>query len=182
MNKLTCKGQTLLELVVGLGILLVVLGAAAISTTQGLRNSQFSKNQAQATKLAQENMEIVRTIKNSNLGVCLSGQGTTSCLTWEGIWTNNFGNLPACANPTATCTFEIRNNTCTLAAGGTKPICLVYKNTPAVLSGGIFSYQVYIENEDLALPLIQKRVTSRVFWTDSTGQHSSDLVTVFSRY
>ena len=177
MNKLGCKGQTLLELVVGLGIIMVVLGAAAISVTQSLRNSQFSKNNAQATKLAQENLEKVRTIKNSNFGVCLTSNINT-CLTWENIWTQIFGNLPACANPTATCTFEILNSPCTLTATGTKPICLVYKSSPAIVPGGFFSYQVYIEDE---VSNLQKRVTSKVFWTDSTGQHVSELVTVLSK-
>lgn len=183
MNKITLKGQTLLELVVGMSLIAVVIGALAITTTYSLRNTQFSKNQAQATQFAQENLEKVRTIKSANYGICLNGQDPlVNCFAWEDIWIkNDFGNLPACDDlPAPTCTFELRDNGCTVVTGDTRPLCLVYKATPSSFSGvsGNFTYQIYIENE---VPNEQKRVTSKVFWTDTTGQHSSDLVTVFSK-
>lgn len=183
MSKLTFKGQSLLELVVGISLIAAVLTALVVTTTYSLRNTQFSKNQSLATKFAQENLEKVRTIKIANYGVCLNGQDPlVNCSTWEeDIWVkNDFGNLPTCDDlPSPTCTFEFRNAGCTVG-GETKDPCLIYKTTPSVFPGSptVFTYQIYIENE---VPNQQKRITSKVFWTDSTGQHSSDLVTVFSK-
>lgn len=169
------NGQTLIELVVGLGLIAVVITALAITTTYSLRNTQFSKNQTLATKLAQENMEKVRTIKIANYGVCLQGQPTSACSSWEEIW----------AHP-----FTLTGEEYTIIGGCTingqfKDYCLQYKNLSApwdLLNG--FTGLVIIAGENNGSGgenLNQKRVTSRVFWTDTTGQHSSDLVTVFSK-
>ncbi|MBI2593426.1 prepilin-type N-terminal cleavage/methylation domain-containing protein [Candidatus Daviesbacteria bacterium] len=170
------KGQTLLELVVGMSLIAVVIGAMAITTTYSLRNTQFSKNQAQATMLAQENMEKVRTIKSANYGVCL--QGKTPCLTWEEIWDETFGSYSSKSCTLIGCTY-IPSNNCTVTGDITKALCLTYSENPIDLGNG-FTAQVIIEDEP-GLAGTQKRVTSKVFWTDTTGQHSSDLVTVFSK-
>lgn len=171
MSKLNLKGQTLLELVVGLGLLTVIVGALAIVTTNSLRNSQFSKNQVQATKLAQENMEKVRTIKSSDFGVCL--QGESVCSTWENIWAVNFGRQQT--GCTIGCTFYPEDG-CTVTGDEEKPLCLRYQANP-ISVGENFTGQIIIEDEDVN----QKRVTSRVSWVDATGNHSSELVTILSR-
>lgn len=171
---LNLKGQTLLELVVGMSLITVVIGALAITTTYSLRNTQFSKNQAQATKLAQENLEKVRTIKSSNYGVCPDGQ--VPCLTWEEIWDEKFGKAGSCS--ALGCTY-IPTNNCTVTDDLVKALCLTYSAAPVNIGNG-FTAQVIIE-DDVASSGTQKTVTSRVFWTDTTGEHSSDLVTVFSK-
>lgn len=163
MNNLSAKGQTLLELVVGMSLITVVIGALAITTTYSLRNTQFSKNQALATKFAQENLEKVRTIKSSNDGVCLQGQ--TPCKTWDEIWGITFAGSS-----------YVLTTSCTVTGNIVKPLCLSYNLTPANLGNG-FTGQIIIEDEAAS----QKRVRSKVYWTDSTGQHVSELVTVFSK-
>ena len=63
------KGQSLLELVVSVGLLVVVVTALAVTMINGLRNSQFSQNQSQATKLAQEGLDGVKNVKvNADAG------------------------------------------------------------------------------------------------------------------
>lgn len=165
MNKLEQGGQTLLELVVGMGLIAAVITALAITTTYGLRNTQFSKNQALATKLAQENLEKVRTIKSANYGVCLQNELLSNCSSWESIWSISFGTGSR---------FVIENG-CTVSAS-TEPLCLKYSTDFADLGNG-FTGEVILADEASG----QKRVTSRVFWTDTTGQHKSDLVTLFSK-
>lgn len=166
--ELTSKGQTLMELVVGVSLISVVVGAIAVVTTYSLRNSQFSKNQATATKLAQEKLEIVRTIKSSNYGICLSGQQLTACSSWEDVWSHSFGSGEE---------YLIPANGCTVA-GVTKPYCIQYKGPVSTWDlGNGFSGEVIVKDEVAD----QKRVIVRVYWTDTTGLHSSDLVTVFSR-
>lgn len=174
MNVMNNRGQTLMELVIGVGLVAVIVGAVAILTVSSLRNTQFSKNQAQATQLAQQNMEKVRTIKNSNFGVCLENELSSGiCSTWEQIWTTNFGTMSA--GCTTGCTFELKNS-CTVAGGEVKPLCLSYKAAKTTI-GGNFTYQVIVENETVG----EKKVTSNVFWTDISGEHSSQLVTVLGK-
>ncbi len=182
MNRMTHRfqsGQSLMELVIGIGLVVVVTGAIAITTIQSLQNTQFSKNQVEATKKAQENIEKVRTIKNANYGVCTQTQVAALppivCSTWDDIWTTTFGSEPSCSNG---CTFVIQES-CNVSSGGAtqaKPICLTYSATRATLPNG-FTSQITIEDEAPS----QKKVTSRVYWTDTTGEHSSDLVTIMSR-
>lgn len=179
------QGQGLMELVIGLGLISIVVGAIAIVTTDSLRNSQFSKNQLQATKIAQENLEKVRTIRNTNFGVCTSPQmpAATNCTPWDAVWGFPFfGTLPGCTSGTNGCTYIL--GTCTLAAPAPAPaFCL--RHTPSTTRGAVsgytgLTYQIIIEDE--AGVANQKKVTSRVFWTDNTGEHSSDLVTIFTRF
>ncbi len=179
------KGQSLLELVIGVGLITVIMGAMAVVAINTLRNTQFSKNQTQATKFAQANLELVRTIKNSNFGVCLQTDGAT-CSRWEDIWAVNFGTaVPGC---TTGCTFNVQSDVinnvpgnCPVT-GGTTPFRLKYSAVNGI--SGRFTYQIIIEDE----ANLQKRVTSRVFWNDSTTtgasgtEHSSDLVTILTRY
>lgn len=164
------KGQSLLELVIGLGLITIVISALTILTVAGLRNSQFSKNQLQATKLAQEVLEKVRTVKSSNYEVCLAGQGVAGnpCSYWEDIWSVNFGSLPSC---TTNCTFVLSS------CGAPVHPCLRASAVEGAVGTGSFTGLVTVEDEAVS----QKRITSTVYWTDSTGKHSSKIVTIFSK-
>lgn len=178
------KGQNLLELVLGVGLVAVVAGAVAVVTINSLQNTQFSKNQLQATKLAQESIEKVRTIKDSNFGVCTQQEvasGATVCSYWDDIWATQFGSVsttPSCID-NQICTFVLRGTCSVRVSGGgseTKPFCLKYSTAKSDLVGG-FKGQILIEDEADS----QKRVTSRVYWTDSSGEHMSELITILSR-
>jgi DNA-binding NarL/FixJ family response regulator len=46
-----------------MGVAIIVVGALTFATIASLRNAQFSQNQAQATKLAQEGLEKVKSLK-----------------------------------------------------------------------------------------------------------------------
>lgn len=179
------KGQSLLELVIGMGLISVIIGAIAVVTVNTLMNTQFSKNQVLATRMAQENLEKVRTIKKLSFGVCTKADVTAgpSCSTWEDIWAATFGTVGAgCITNATGCTFNLENN-CTLYNGDVKPFCLRYSASRKIFvdsSSGLpngFTGQIIIEDETLS----QKRVTSKVFWSDPSGEHSSYLVTVMTR-
>lgn len=179
LSKLNNEGQSMIELVVGIGLITVVVGALAVVTINSLQNTQYSRNQVQATKLAQENIEKARTIKNSNFGVCTQDDMTQvlSCSTWDDIWPIQFGEMETtCVNG---CTFNMFNGlgNCPLKSGGNSPFCLKFSATRADLGEG-FTSEIIIEDEAPS----QKRVTSRVYWNDASGEHASDLVTVMSRY
>ncbi len=178
MNSLRFKqnGQSLIELMVGLSLVTVVVGALAIITTYGLRNSQFSKNQSQATKYAQENLEKVRAIRSGNYGIC---PPSSACTTWDStFWTRTFSagekyTITSCSINSITVPY------CLVTMGGPAPT-----PTPAPIANTVFSQEVIVLNEPISAPppYNQKKVISRVYWTDNTGQHSSDLVTILSSY
>lgn len=59
-------GQTLIEVLLALGTAVVVLSATVVAVLSALNNAQFSKNQNIATQYAQEGMEVMRKMRNSN--------------------------------------------------------------------------------------------------------------------
>ncbi len=70
------SGQSLIEVLIALGVAALIVAAIATSVLSGLNNAQYSKNQNLATQYAQEGMEIMRKIKNDNWATFdnLSGQ------------------------------------------------------------------------------------------------------------
>jgi hypothetical protein len=60
------KGQTLIEVLVALGIITVVTTALAAVVITSMSNAQFSKNQNLASQYALEGMEIVRRLRDSD--------------------------------------------------------------------------------------------------------------------
>ena len=59
-------GQTLIEALVALGAAVIIVSAITIVVISALNNAQFSKNQNLATQFAQQGMEIMRQMRDSN--------------------------------------------------------------------------------------------------------------------
>lgn len=60
------KGQTLIEVLVALAVAALIISAISVTVISSLNNAIFSKNQNLATQYAQEGMETMRKLKNSN--------------------------------------------------------------------------------------------------------------------
>lgn len=60
------KGQTLIEVLVALAVAALIISAISIAVITSLNNAIFSKNQNLATQYAQEGMEMMRRLKNTN--------------------------------------------------------------------------------------------------------------------
>lgn len=154
------SGQTLLELIVVIAVIVLVVGALVFATISSLRNARLAQNQVQATKLAQEGIEKVRSIRDRDGPVNYSG--TPGATDFNGLYQNSF----AC------------------------PInCYFYFNSLGILSSGTsanselitpFQRQFQIEDEG-ASSSGQKKITSRVTWTDFAGSHESKLTTVLRK-
>ncbi len=80
------KGETLVEVLVALGIITVVASALVGVVVTSMGNTRFSKDQNQATQYAQEGMEIVRQKRDDDYAAfraiatgtyCLDGGSTT---------------------------------------------------------------------------------------------------------
>ncbi len=63
---LSQKGSTLIESILALTFAVVIITAVVIAVTTSLSNSTFTKNQNQATQLAQEGLDIARYMKTSD--------------------------------------------------------------------------------------------------------------------
>jgi type II secretory pathway pseudopilin PulG len=89
------SGQTLLELVVALGIVALVLTGLIAAVTSSLRYGQASRFRSRGVKYAQEGIEIVRKLRDTTTWdafVAYSGSGTSSwCLDEGGVWSEDSG-------------------------------------------------------------------------------------------
>lgn len=158
---LTEKGQTLLELVVVVTVIVFVVAALTFATIASLRNANFAQNQAQATKLAQEGLETVRSLRDRDT----SGAG---------IW---FESTACTTSVPSTC--PSTQSTC--PAGG----CYFFFNASKTLLNGTsvntetvgnFKRQFFIEDVPEG-----KKVTAVVTWKDASGGHESRVTTLLRR-
>lgn len=89
------QGQTLLEIVVAVGVIAVVLTALVTAVTASLRFSQAGRFRSQAVKFAQEGIELTRKLRDTRPWAeftTYSGTGTADwCLDESGQWTASDG-------------------------------------------------------------------------------------------
>jgi len=182
------KGQSLIELVVVVAVIVIVVGALTFATIASLRNASFSKNQAQATKLAQEGIERVRTGRDRNK-VITHGGGLGSVISWDGnnlgqgkFWdyliNGNCGNLQLA--PPVYCFFNVDNEGKLAYLTAYGPISSQPTLPPGVESIPPFSRAVVI-SDDTTTSGVQKTVTVIVTWKDVSGPHESRLTTILRK-
>jgi hypothetical protein len=161
-------GQTLLEILLALGVSVLVLSAAVLGVTTSLSNTQYTKNQGLANSYAQEGMAVVRKIRDSSLHDFAS----------LGLITNT----TYCLGPSPMGLEEL-----TLPAKNCKEQSVVPEN-------GIFSREVKFEhNSDScatncpgATCIKGSKVTVKVSWSDNKCPvgtplcHKVELITCFS--
>lgn len=154
------RGSTLLEVLVSLALVLFVVTALTITTINGLKNSQLSQNQLQATKLAQEGVELVKQARERNCPVSIIGESTSYF--WYGpgqsIWSRAF--VPT----------DFKMN----SSGSS---CSIDQVTKDEVLENKFNRKITIEDSGA---LNRKKVTVRVSWTDFSGAHTTEVVTVLS--
>ncbi len=161
--RLDKRGQTLIEVIVVITIGILVIGALVFATIAGLRNSQFAKNQVQATKLAQEGLERMRTLRDrDNVGsISSSLPGVDQ---FSDLWSVSLGCQVAINN----CYFYF-NPSGSILINGTS---VNFED----IQPGNFRRQIQIE--DYGDGTQQKKVTSIVQWNDFSGDHESRLTTI----
>ena len=152
------RGQSLIELVVVVAVIVIIVGALVFATIASLRNSDLAKNQAQATKLAQEGLEKVRSLRDRNGTVLYHWNNTMNV----NDVTSNFNDLWQ-YNLSAVNFFFKSNGD--LTDGVTTESILPY-----------FKRQIMIADEGDGKT--QKRITAVVSWSDYAGTHESRLTTI----
>lgn len=161
--RLSSKGQTLIELTIVAGLTIMVIAGITIASVTSLKNNDFARSKSQATKLAQGSLEQVRIIKNRNWTLCLDSPPYNK-IRWEDLYPRNFTN------------FEVRLNdsTCTPLSG--EQSWLVASTQPDT-STAPFTRRLILEK----LSNNEIKLTAKVSWNDSSGTHTSELVTIFSK-
>lgn len=175
MIKLKNSGQTLIEMIVVITIGILVIGALVFATIASLRNSQFAKNQAQATKLAQEGMEKVRSARDR--GELIGGGFTIDGFiidSWkdDNLWrqiTNT------CASP-SNCYFKFSSLGFRFITVATD----IPSSAEDPLGDNKFQ-RVVILTDDPSSYTEQKTVTVIARWTDFSGPHESRLTTILRK-
>lgn len=182
-RKAFCRqaGQSLIEVIIAATVGVLVVTALTFATIFSLRNASFAKNSAQATKLAQEGIERVRSGRDRNLAIGRLGSITS----WDG------SSSVACSGPTVksdsiwcyqinstcnpNCYFNVTNAGAlkSLGAGSSIPAFaeLILPNFKRVV----------ILSDDESSYTDQKKVTVVVQWTDFAGPHESKLTTILRR-
>lgn len=175
------KGQTLLELIVVISVAVIVVGALVFAIIASLRNAQFSKNQSQATKLAQEGIEKVRSIRdrdrNGDISTTITYPGSSPARN-----ISKFSELY---------TVNISHNICNTPSGDGP--CYFYFSTGGELIQGAainteaignFHRQLLLSDVSTGTPpsyQVIKTETIVVSWTDFSGNHESRLTTILGK-
>lgn len=173
------RGENLIELMVVLTVAILVIGSLVFSTISSLRNSQFSKNQIQATKYAQAGIEQVRSMRDrdggiSNFPATGSPQVIYSITSWSDpdLWSDDIKEFGAC-NP---CYFVISSNQQDIESKG-DPNDSTIEDIGG--EGKFFRYLILDDDEDNYEK--EKKVTVVVKWNDVSGSHESRLTTILRK-
>ncbi|MBI2021688.1 hypothetical protein HYS93_02255 [Candidatus Daviesbacteria bacterium] len=172
-DRFSQKGQSLLEITVTIGLIVIVVTALTLTTILSLKNSRFSKDQVKATKYAQEGLERVRAIKGRDYAVCKPS--VTSVAKFSELWSTS--NICPVG-----CKFVLTQasiSSCPVALAPDSPFWLLESSSLEQISDG-FTREIVIKDIDDGTK--QKQVFSRVFWSDVSGKHSSELVTILANY
>lgn len=186
------RGQSLLEVIIAMAVGILVVTALVFATIFSLRNAQFAKNSAQATKLAQEGIERARIGRDRNQCIINldssvdswnGNSSNRSCTGTGSIWTYQIsGNtLTSCENPTIAkkCYFNIDLNGVLNYIGSfaSFPESSYGEN---ISSANQVFQRVVMLSDDANYPT-QKTVTIIVQWTDFAGPHESKLTTILRK-
>ncbi len=61
------RGQTLIEVLVGLAAAVIVIAAITVAAVSSLNNAEYSRDQSLATQYTQEGIEVVRNMRDQNI-------------------------------------------------------------------------------------------------------------------
>jgi len=119
------KGFTLIETMVAIALLMLALIAPMSLATQSLAAAYYARNQITAFYLAQEGIEIVRSVRDGNIIATASGQ--------SGI--NVFNGIPLNAPFTVNSLALTSNALITCGSQSGQPVC-----PPLQTNGSVYSY------------------------------------------
>lgn len=150
------KGQTMLEILVAIAVLVMVLVAIVSRVVEAVRNAHFARNQVLATRFSQEGVEWARS-QRDRLG-----------------WSSFSTYIP---DGVIYCVPDPDNDIEALISG----LC----TSADKISGTVFYRELAFQSNLNPAPgdgEAYTQVTSEVTWLDSIGEHNSQLTTRLSKW
>lgn len=95
--KKSTRGQTLVEVIVAIGVVVLLVTGLIVGTSVTLKASQYGKTRSLAVKYAQEAVELARNIRDNGWSTFLAYGGVVPvswCLNKSGVWTAMSGSCP----------------------------------------------------------------------------------------
>lgn len=193
------RGQSLAEVIIAATVGILVVSALTFATIYSLRNANAAKTAAQATKLAQEGIETVRSGRDRSSAITDNLQIGGNCIgSWNGdastcpgaLWDYQISGNCGNSDPSPTyCYFNIDSSDDNY---GSLQYLGVASSIPsrADLIGQFQRVVILSDNSStVRLPdgttvpsyQVQKTVTVIVRWTDFAGPHESKLVTILRK-
>lgn len=145
-------GQSLIEAVVAVAVVIVLVTGIIAGTTSSLRSSAYARARSEATKLVQQAIEIARADRDANWSTFYARSGNSYCL-------GNANVLIAAADPVADCANNKSITASSLTINFTRYITFSYD------SG----------NERMI-------VTAFVIWNEGSAQRTSRAETYFTQW
>ena len=194
-------GQSLIEVLIALTVTVIMMVALITFVLSGLKNAQFAQNQSKATKLAQETMEQIKTIRDrdGDKGVYFTySTEANPAEKFSDLWKINMSMVGTCIkidDSAGPCYFKLEGLPVKLAESKTieaeKPEGPdggvggdVEGDVEAVFLmqdlGGGFKREITLEDTASEYDK-EKKVTVRIFWTDSVGEHESNIQTYLTK-
>lgn len=183
------KGQSLIEVLIALAVTTIVIIALIIVVLAGLKNAQFAQNQSKATRYAEQAIDQIKTVRDwdqqvivfqdnaaplpcgscgnnckfSDLWNChlTPGSGTSPCSTHTGV------NITGCY-------FDL------VSGPGLSEPALPSSISENLNDSGL-TREVFISDDESTYQA-EKNVIVRVSWTDSSGEHESNLQTKLTNH
>lgn len=84
--KKSTRGQTLIEVIVAIGVVVLLVTGLIVSTSVTLKASQYGKMRSLGTQYANEAIEAARNLRDSGWSTFLFYGGTSQCLNKAGTW------------------------------------------------------------------------------------------------
>jgi len=147
------SGQSLVEVIVAVGLILTAVVALLTLATSSMKSSGFGAAKARATKLANEEMELVRAYRDE--------------FGWS-VFSSATG-VPTCLDPAAPCHIEVNpiTSVMTMRSG----------NDVAVLP---FARSFVVVPPGVAVDQSTYTIAVRVTWTDQSGDHTVEISSVLA--
>lgn len=162
------KGQSLIEVLMVLMVATIILMSISVVILNSLKNSQFAQNQINATKLAQDSIDKIKTIRDRNQDEAVSFDGNK--YKFGDLWDIFMSDACEVSGVPGPCYFTLVTDS-TLKSDETVQ---QWENI-----GEGFSRQILFE-DDASSYQKEKKITVKIKWTDASGDHESNLQTILT--
>ncbi len=149
------KGQSLIEVLVALGVSVIIITAIVMSVVLAIVNAQFAKSQNLATSYARQGMELIRQLSRSNWTAFNNYSNTDYCLGSNNVLEEKAllpnGECPKnVGNFIREVQIDHNSDSCQIAQSpanyGSKVTVTIYWNDSKCGSDSIFCHQVGLDS------------------------------------